>query len=72
MAKRPGPQVIPRPAGARPGAGPPWPPRPEPITLDEVKEAFARYGPPGQRPFGLERTVRDGAVLRTTAPAAVL
>ena len=69
--KRPGPQVIPRPVGVRPGGGPPWLPRDEPITLDEVRSAFARLGPPGPALAG-SRTVRDGATLRTSAPAAVL
>lgn len=66
-ARRPGPQVIPRPAGARPVEGLPWPPRREPITLAEVRSAFGRTGP---RPP--TRTVLEGATLRTPRPAAVL
>ena len=70
--KRPGPQVIPRPDGVRPGGGPPWPPPDGPITLHAVREAFARAGAPGRLPPDIPRTVRDGATLRTSAPAAVL
>jgi len=70
--KRPGPQVVPRPEGARSGGGPPWPPLEGPITLDAVRAAFASTGPPGRLPPDVTRTVRDGATLRTSAPAAVL
>lgn len=70
--KRSGPQVIPRPAGVRPGGGPPWPPRQQAITLQEVRDAFSGVGPPGELPAELSRTVRDGATLRTSSPAAVL
>lgn len=66
-ARRPGPQVIPRPEGARPGAPAPWPRRPAPITLGEVRAAFSRT-----RPGGPSRTTRDGATLTTAVPSAVL
>lgn len=66
--RRPGQQVIPRPAGSRAGSGPPWPDRADPISLDEVRRAFAAMGPPG----GPSRTVRDGATLQSNRPAAVL
>ena len=64
-ARRPGPQVIPRPEGTRPGAPAPWPPRP--VTIGDVRAAFAhvRPGPPS-------RTTRDGATLTTSVPSAVL
>jgi 8-oxo-dGTP pyrophosphatase MutT (NUDIX family) len=63
--KRPGPQVIPRPEGARPGAPAPWPARP--ITIDDVRAAFA-----GLDPGRTSRTTRDGATLSTAVPSAVL
>ena len=65
--RRPGPQVIPRPSGARPGAPAPWPAREGPITLDEVRAAFSHGGPGGPT-----RTVRDGATLTSAVPSAVL
>ena len=66
-ARRPGPQVIPRPPGVRPGAPAPWPARDAPITLDDVRAAFSGH-PPGQE----SRTTRDGATLTTSVPSAVL
>ena len=65
--KRPGPQVIPRPAGARPGRPAPWPAREGPIRLEEIRAAFARL-----RADSPSRTVRDGATLTTSVPSAVL
>ena len=65
--RRPGPQVIPRPEGARPGAPAPWAPRPGPLTLEDVRAAFDRQ-PPGAP----SRTARDGATLSTSVPSAVL
>ena len=65
--RRPGPQVIPRPEGARPGAPAPWPARSGPITIDDVRAAFERF-----RPGRTSRTTRDGATLTTSVPSAVL
>jgi 8-oxo-dGTP pyrophosphatase MutT (NUDIX family) len=66
--RRGGQQVIPRPAGARPGPPAPWPSRQGPITLAEVKQTFVQMGPPGPP----TRTALDGATLPSRRPSAVL
>ena len=66
-ARRPGPQVIPRPPGTRPGPPAPWPVRDAPITIGEVRRAFSAW-----RPGAGTRTTREGATLTTSVPSAVL
>ena len=62
---------MPRPAGARPGAPAPWPHREGPITLAEVRAAFADEDPSREAP-NLAADIELPATVSPPAPAAVL